>query len=348
MKLHHHTLKFLSIALLLIVGIWGFLFYLNLKKQLNKSLDQRLINHKIDIIKALEKDRRLLTQTAFWGYTYDVRPLTEKEALIYRDHYRNTILFFQEDKKTIPGRKLTTAFRLDRRYYELAVATSTLETDELEQRMLYAMTGLYLALLVSVIFVQNLLLRQVWKPFYALIKQAEQFRLGNNQAWKTYPTKVSEFQSLNETLQSLIDRVEETYQSQKQFIENAAHELQTPVASSLNRLELLLEQEKLNDDAAVSISRVIHTLERLARLNRSLLLLTKIENKQYQERSEINFKALTDTIIQDFGDLAEHKNIHIQLDQSSASFSYAMNLVERPDSGELHQQPLHQLTHRVG
>ena len=74
--------------------------------------------------------------------------------------------------------------------------------------------------------------------------------------------------------------VSQIYVNLKKFTSHTTHELQTPLAIATNKLELILEKGDLGDANAGSIADVLRIIERLTQLNKSLLLLSKIENKQ--------------------------------------------------------------------
>ena len=80
--------------------------------------------------------------------------------------------------------------------------------------------------------------------------------------------------------------------------------------------ELLAENEDLSDNHLEAIGRVIRTLERLTRLNKSLLLISKIENRQYGELESVSVNALVKMLVVEFSDFAELKNITIALEES--------------------------------
>jgi len=323
MKLHNHTLKYLSIAFLLIVGLWGILFHLHIKQQIGASLNRNLSNDKLDFIQAAQRDTAVLATQSFSSNIYHVKQIKEKEALQIKDRYRDKKVYLEGEK--VPMRTLITAFELYGRYYKLEITTSTVEEEALVRNLLYAIIVLYLALLLSILFVNNLLLRSVWKPFYAIIAQLERFQPGQGAAVTAPPTSIVEFRSLNKTIESLIKRAEETFSGQRQFVENASHELQTPIAISLNKLELLLEDESLSSETVTVISQVIRSLERLSRLNKTLLLLTKIENNQFLKVTEVNFNELVQHSLEEFQDLAMHKNIQVLLDEDDRVLRFSMN-----------------------
>ncbi|SFM69300.1 Signal transduction histidine kinase [Chitinophaga sp. YR627] len=323
MKLHNYTLKYLAIALLSIIVLWGVLFYLHIRQEIGESLDRNLSNYKLDFIESAQKDAAVLTRLSVSGNFFQVQEIGEEEALKIRDRYEDNTI--EQDGETIAARRLSSAFELNGHYYRLEVTTSTLEEDTLIKNILYGIILLYLALLLSVLFINNLLLRKVWRPFYAIIRQIEKFQLGKNTRITTTPTKISEFASLNETIESLVARAEDAFSGQRQFVENASHELQTPLAISLNRLELLLENEPLSPEGATAVSQVMKGLERLSRLNKTLLLLTRIENNQYLDTTVVNFNKLIASLIHEFEDLAGHKSVQVQFTENNPSLQLSMN-----------------------
>src|SRR5690606_7047756 len=120
-----------------------------------------------------------------------------------------------------------------------------------------------------------------------------------------------EFALLNERIKKLLSTTQQSYSIQKQFIENASHELQTPLAIAMNKLELLFEDETLSDRQAEQLQQALENLERLARLNRSLLLISKIENDQFSTFEKVSFQDVIEKVISDFSEMAAHKSIRL-------------------------------------
>ena len=315
MKLLNHTLKYLSLTLLVIISIWAAIFYINMLDEVYDSLDDGLDNYKILIINRAHEDSTVLTKDTFAESNYEIREIGEKEALSRKDVHADTLMYTLNEEDFEPFRMLTSAFTLNNRYYELKVISSMVEEDDLIEDLLYSLIWLYVAMIASIIIVNNFLLKKTWKPFYLLLDQLKQFKLGKDPVIKPAETQVKEFKELNEAVGLLINRSLEAYNGQKQFIENASHELQTPLAISINKLELLTEKEDLTETNLIAIGQVIQTLERLTRLNKSLLLLSKIENKQFQENEQVDLNAVFKNLVEEFTDFAEYKNVSLKLEE---------------------------------
>jgi signal transduction histidine kinase len=310
MKLINYTLLYTSIALLFIVGVWAGIFYINMLDEIYDSIDDGLSNSKLLIIQKAQTDSSLLYKKQFGESNYSILQVPEEKAMAMHDLYKDTLLYMDNEEDYEPVRLLTTTFSVKgNKFYELKIISSMIEEDDLMEDLLYSVLWLYVVLVVSVLIVNIFVLRKVWKPFYHLIDYLKHYKLGKESGQAPTGTTVQEFKLLNETISALLERNLEVYTSQKQFIENASHELQTPLAISINKLELLAERSDTSEEQVQVISHVIQSLERLTRLNKSLLLLSKIENKQFALEEDVDFNSVTEKLMEDFIDLAEFKEV---------------------------------------
>ena len=113
-------------------------------------------------------------------------------------------------------------------------------------------------------------------------------------------------------------RNEEMYSQQKQFIENASHELQTPLAICRNKLELLAERPDCTEGQLEEIEDIHRNLGRIVKLNKSLLLLSRIENGQFHETKEVEFNPIIKELVEDFQEIYEHKKLHVEVEENAA------------------------------
>lgn len=316
MRLHNHTLKYLSLALLPIISAWAVIFYINMLDEVYDSIDDGLDNYKMLIIEKAHEDSAVLHKDAFNESNYAIREISREQAIAMRDRYRDTSMYMINEEDFEPVRILTTAFTMNNRFYELQVISSMVEEDDLIEDLFFALLWLYLILLAAIFLMNNFLLAKIWQPFYQILGQLKTFRLGKDPIVQPTESKVAEFRELNEALITLLQRNLETYNNQKQFTENAAHELQTPLAIGINKLELLLEKNGLSEEQSETVGQVIQMLERLTQLNKSLLLLSRIENKQFTDDQEISVNEICRSLVNGFKDLTEFKGIEITYTES--------------------------------
>ncbi|WP_026969201.1 sensor histidine kinase [Algoriphagus terrigena] len=317
MKLLNQSIKYLSVSIFLIVTVWSAIFYFNMLDEIHDSIDDGLENYKQLIIKRTEDDSTILQKTDYEEGNYTLHQIAPDEALSMRDYFTDTLLYMQNENDLEPVRMLTTAFRHDGDYYQLTVFNSTVEEDDLIEDLLYSIIWLYLILVVSIVLINNVVLQRLWKPFYTLLGDLKTFRLDKESPALEVKSQTKEFMELESAVNSLISNARETYSNQKKFTENASHELQTPLAVITAKLELLLERESLQSESAETVGQILQTIQRLTRLNKSLLLLTKIENRQFSENKSITINHVIDQAIADLEDFASFRGVEISVEKSA-------------------------------
>ena len=169
-----------------------------------------------------------------------------------------------------------------------------------------------------------LVINKIWKPFKVIVSAIRQYEVGSKTTLQPITTEVIEFNILHDNIQQMWQRNEVMFEEQKVFIENASHELQTPLAITLNKLELLSNDSSLTEKQLVQLSEVKQSLMRMSHLNKSLLMLTRIENQQYKQAEYISFQTLTTNIIEDLSDLIAFKSLEVNIEEIS-DFQVEMN-----------------------
>lgn len=324
MKLLNQTLLYLSISLLGVLGLWAVVFYFFMLQEVKETVDDGLANYKMFIVHRAQGDTAMLSSDAFGDKNYRINEISAEQAIRVLDTYKDTLIYQERLEQHAPVRLLTTAFLANDKYYELKVISAVINKTDLIRKLFFALAVLYGVMLTSILVVNNFVLKRIWKPFHYLLTQLRNFKLGNTPFFKPAHTSVKEFRELNDSIQSLLQRNSDTYLSQKQFNENASHELQTPLAISINKLELLAERGALTDEDAVTVGEVIQALESLKRLNKALLLLSKIENQQFAAEQQVRFNDIFQKLVRDFADLLRFRKVEVQLVEQG-SFERQMN-----------------------
>ena len=170
-------------------------------------------------------------------------------------------------------------------------------------------------LLCCVLFSTRLILQTIFRPIHLLLEWLESLTLGQPAPYLDKNPRIREFRTLNRAAIEMHERVEQTYEEQKQFIENASHELQTPLAIIRGKLELLSDNENLTESELETIDDIYNSVNRAVKLNKSLLLLSRIQNAQYSECSDINLNTHAKEILTFLPDLYEDKQLRYTLNE---------------------------------
>ncbi len=123
---------------------------------------------------------------------------------------------------------------------------------------------------------------------------------------------ITVFNELNEYLFELIRRIRDNYQAQKQFTENASHELQTPLAIIKGNSELLLQSDKLGKKDLEALAAIIANANRLSKLNTALILLSKIEHQQFVDKENVAIEEVVTEVLENFNDVIELREIQVK------------------------------------
>lgn len=317
MKLQNQSLKYLSISIFLIISLWAPIFYYIIQDEIHDSLDASLSNQKIQIIrqKTLDTSREQILRMEG---NYFIREVSKNEAFAVFDSYTDTSIYVPANKEQEPMRLLSTAFQAGDHFYTLKVWSSVVEQDDLITDLFWAMVWLYVVLIVSVIIINNFALKRLWRPFYQILGQLKAYRIEKNEPLAALKTRTAEFAALKKAADSLTEHAREVFNSQKQFTENAAHELQTPLAVLTNKIELLLEKGDLDEHTAAELTAILSIIHQLKQLNKSLLLLSKIENKQFIENKKISLGQLCHEVLENLEPYATYKNVQVSFQQKQA------------------------------
>lgn len=321
MKLLYYTYRKLSLWLLFLMAVWGALFYYAIIDEVMDETDDSLENYAQIIINNALMDPSVLETEGNLMSFYFFHPLSEEEGRNHRDIYYDSFIYVESEDEEEPVRVLRTAFRMpDGHYYELELMISTLERDDMVEAMLWYLGALFVLFMLVTIVGIHLILKKIFEPLHRLVAWLQNLNPSQEVVPLDNSTKIKEFQLLGETAMEMAGRSHKAYEEQKQFIENASHELQTPLAIARGKIELLIESESLNEEQMQEIEAIYNTLGRAVKLNKALLLLSRIENGQYAEAEDVSMDDLLDNVLPDLEEVYEHKQITVRRLQGEAPF----------------------------
>jgi len=292
--------------LLILLTVAG---YFVLQRILTNEMNEDIFEKEYAIIKEIKTTGRLpniypIIETKKIS-SAEVQPKSEKEMFLMDE---------AEDEEE-PYIEYTNSVIIDNQYYLIKIRHSLLESNDLLMAIaLPLLVLLVLAFLIS-FFITKKLTKTVWKDFEQNLKEIENFSFSNSEPLLLKQTNIEEFDRLNKTVQFLTSKLQKDYQALKEFSENASHEIQTPLSIILLNLEELLQQN-LSEEAFKKVVSAINNVKRLSNLNQSLLLLTKIENKQFQMKRSVNLVQVIKTKMEDFAPLFQKEKLDVTLKQS--------------------------------
>ena len=263
-------------------------------------------------------EEKLIETIQLWN---DVQPSTNIRKLEKNDNLKDSIfivekphdfLHFEEIDRF---RCLSKVIYLNKKPYRFNIETNIEETQETIFFISITTVFLFVLIVGGLLFLNRRLSKSVWKPFRETLDQLKTFSLNNQTKIEFSKTDVSEFDELNQSLTKLIEHNVSVYKTQKEFTENASHELQTPLAILKNKLDILLQNQDLTEKQYQIAEEMNRALSRSSRINKNLLLLAKIDNKQFDSETF----HLDEVLNQSLEILQEHfeqKNISVKTEIS--------------------------------
>jgi signal transduction histidine kinase len=212
--------------------------------------------------------------------------------------------------------------------YRIALNHSKID----DHNLLMTIIGLISLLLLLFLIVTNLFNRnlsvRLWKPFYQIVQQVKQFNPTKASVHQPVLTNIEEFKTLDQALQQMTNKIVMDFLSLKQFTENASNEMQTPLAIIRSQLELLLNHEQHDEKTLQHLNQIQQSTAKLSKLNKSLLLLSRIENNQFEPVELLDLK---DVILQKLDAmelLIADKAIDVETDLIPVSVSANPDLID--------------------
>lgn len=300
------TFTYLIITLLVFV-IGGFFFYNELKKILDEEATEQLYFKKNQLISATNKSGALPTPLSFDGLI-----AVKNVSVPAKERTKDTLLYIEQEEELLPYRFLFFNLKLKGGNYETILCKPTFETDDLIETIINSFIILAIVLVVILLIANFLVSRKILAPFFHSLDLLKNYQIEQHQSLSFKKTGTQEFDQLNDAIYKMTSKISSDFNNLKAFAENASHELQTPLAIIKTKTELLLQTENLSEELAKPLMEINQTASRSAKLNQTLLLLSKIENNQFSNSEVISFSEIVKKKIELYADLAAIKNIQLK------------------------------------
>lgn len=310
MKLISKTLIYYLLVSLPLLVVAGLLSYFLIKGEFQDGTDESLTSEKL---KAEKLIRSLKTSNTIYLSSDSLSNIKAVSASKLNSGFIDTLIFNQEENENISARMLRSYYSINGSTYQITIIKTTMEEEELLEGILATFALIVGFLIVSFVIVNWLLSKTLWKPFYSTLLQLNKYEIKNHEHHHFKPENTIEFNQLNDALNKMMDKIYSDFIQQKEFTENASHEMQTPLAVVKANLSLLMQSQNLKEDEMNRLQTIENTIKKLSSLNKTLILLSKIENNQFNESDTINIKTTVARITDNFAEVIQSKNMNLDL-----------------------------------
>ncbi|SEM74973.1 Signal transduction histidine kinase [bacterium A37T11] len=219
--------------------------------------------------------------------------------------------FFNKDLNRQDCRlTVTSYYHINSQNYQISSYDYIVKADEILSGMMRGVIWKIILITLAMAITAGIVSKYVMAPFYQTLKSIQSFSLKRQEKIYFPRTSTREFRKLNEFVQLMTDKLSEDYRSLKEFSENASHELQTPLAVIRSKLDLLANTP-IQEDQAGLVADMQDAVEKLSRINRYLLLLTKLENHEFEHKDQIRFCTVTNHTLSIYQELIKLKSIQV-------------------------------------
>jgi signal transduction histidine kinase len=331
MRLLQVSLRSLLLYSLVLVVISIPISIFSIRQIINEEVDESLALHTDQFVKHIKNYEYLddlEMDLKIWDLlSYDIT-LTSSDRMVDGQKYETITMYDSIEQEQHPFRTLSSSILIKEKPYLLTIRMSLVDNNELIFALGIVQAALLILLASGLLLLNRSLSKKLWKPFYNTLNQLKAYEVDKSESIQPQKTNINEFDDLNKTVSHLTDRNRKVFLHQKEFIENASHELQTPLAVFQSKLDNLMQIPGLTESGAATILELEETAQRMARLNKNLLLLSKIDNDQFNEVEEIDLSAQVTKLLSNLKPLADLGNIFIQTSINPLSIKANATLTE--------------------
>ncbi|UEG55177.1 HAMP domain-containing histidine kinase [Mucilaginibacter daejeonensis] len=308
----------------LIMVIAAVVYYITISRILTHQVDKALVVEENEVHDFVALNGRL--PQIFKTNHQEIQFIETRHPLERR--FKDTVYRDLKDGDLEPGRALYTQVNIGDKMYQVLVVQSKVETEDLIKVVLLITLGLIIALLTALFLVNRVILSRIWRPFYQILHQLKKFSLADNRSISPVNSNIDEFRELNDVVSLMADHVKDDYQTLKAFTENASHELMTPIAVINSKLDSYLQTGDLNDDQSKLLSDIYKAVRKLTRLNRSMLLLAKIENQLITDTQIVDIKELVRETLEHLEELTASLDLEVKVNLEDTNVNASLLLME--------------------
>lgn len=325
MKLINYYNRYMLAVMITIFIASGAVSYLSIKQILMEELDEKLLRERDRIQTYVNHYQELPVVTPFNDEKITIKVIDKTAAeLFFATIVKQKI---NSNKKDIL-REFRFPVEVNGITYSISVI-SELEGTKHIIRLVYITTSLtILMMIITILLLNRGIVRKMWSPFYKTLEEIKNFQVNKTLTPNFPETKIVEFILMADILNIATNNAVENYRILKEFTENASHEIQTPLAIVQSKLDLLLQHNGLNDKEIDALNSAYGAIKKLSLLNKDLLLITMLDNNQFDKRELVYLLPILKSKILEFKELWEIKGIKTSVNLHQSEMKISKELIE--------------------
>ena len=304
-------------ATIMVLLVASIVYYFFIRTALINQVDEALRVEEVEIYHHIKLHKTLPAESHFRDQRIDFTEVSVPEKRRFVD----IKLINPEDNELENSRQLIFPVEANGKNYTAIVTKSQAEAEHLLLVILGITIVVILLLVAILVFANRILLNKIWRPFHSTLSGMKDFNLSNPKPITLEKSDIDEFNALNSAWTQMTQKINQDYESLKAFADNASHEMQTPVAVINSKLDLLIQDQRIAEKSMHHVQAMYHAVDKLTKLNQSLLLITKIENNQFKEKPKIDISTVLKERLSNLEELIHSRELTVNTDLKESTVS---------------------------
>jgi signal transduction histidine kinase len=276
--------------------------YFYTKRLLQQEVEEVLHSTEARIVDALKANKE----------PYSLFPVTEIKRVkkLHPKVLKDTIIYDPSQKEMELFRELTTFKKINKQIYQITVRDLVVETEDILVAIVTSYVLIFTIAFLFLFYFNTSRNVKLWNPFFKNLEQMKIFSLTSNQNIELIDSDILEFSELNNEIKILTNKVKTDYENLKQFTENVSHEMQTPLAIIQAKIDNIINDNSISNNQFEKITGIQKDIQRLKQLNQKIMLITKVDNNQFDKVEDVNISNLISMKLQSFKELSINNIIY--------------------------------------
>lgn len=306
--------KYLLVSMLVVLVIGCISHFVIFRYFIHYSNDQMLDDQrkKIEYFVAEHDTLSLASTLVLKPARIEQQKITD--PTVYPDKvYKDTVMLSEETGLLTPYRQLYFTISYKNEHYLININQATIVSNDLFYAIISSLLILIILLLLFTYVISFLLKKNIWIPLDNNLQKLHNYDLKANSTLHLKESGIKELDDINSMIMKMVQKINEDYENSRLFAEDTSHEMQTPLAVIKSKLELLIQNDTIekNEKQSQTIQAISRAVNRLSRLNKSLLLINKINNNQFDIKKIVSIDSLVNDYLADMGELIEAKLLKV-------------------------------------
>lgn len=228
--------------------------------------------------------------------------------------YKDTTLVVSQMDDPMLFRAKTVILSTSKGNFEYRMHKNISDFDKFRQGVLGTITNTFIILVLVLTLFSLFLSGFLFRPFHRILGSMSRYKIGSDFNLPDVSTSTTEFKKMQLLVGKMISRIESDYNKLKEYTENMAHEMQTPLAIIRSKAEVLIADDNLMNDHSKTVKVIYDEATHLSNLGNTLNLLTKIENGEYDRVEKLKTFDIISRHVDAVKEMFELKGLNLKVD----------------------------------